>query len=159
MARLTKEQQRENLAVAYSIIGGIPEKHFDLSRFSSTNSPGATEAAHCGTIGCSLGWLARHPYFMEQGLYIVRGYVQYKDPVIGGESENANKAADRLFGRGAFDRYFSTFGSGTKDSKLRDYWMYSCSKADNKKLALARLKDGYYDRKYTNPRKTNATSN
>jgi hypothetical protein len=149
MPRLTKEQHRENLAVAYSIIGGIPEEYFHLNNFSSTNEPNAVKAAHCGTVGCTLGWLARHPYFMAQGLFLKGSYIAYRDPITNRLHEDVDMAAARLFGTKAFYRYFNIFGRGTKDLSLTDPNWNCMSRGDNKKLALARLKDGYYDPKYT----------
>jgi hypothetical protein len=38
---------------ACEIVDGIPDSHFNLNTFMS----------ECGTIGCALGWLQKHPDF------------------------------------------------------------------------------------------------
>lgn len=151
MARITPDQQRENIAVAYSIIGGIPVTQFDLDRYCSDNAAGVADIS-CGTIGCTLGWLALHPYFVEQGLSIKRGRV-YR--VTASSFFGARASARQLFGPKAFDRIFAPYGAGLHDNALirqhgltpsyyTDGVFRNIPRGDHKRLALARLYRAYH---------------
>ncbi|MFK3741055.1 hypothetical protein [Massilia sp. TN1-12] len=48
------------LGDAYAIIGGIPEKRFNLNFIARGTQDGGIA---CGTIGCAMGWLGLHPDF------------------------------------------------------------------------------------------------
>lgn len=137
--------RKENLAVAYSIIGGIPAENFHLDRFCS--SPSKLPKPTCKTIGCTLGWLAMHPYFVAQGLYLRHGgvYLETDNLKLGPEC-----AAEYLFGRQAFDKYFDGYGNGNWDDDLCRHnqlptsrFLSQPTKEQHKTLALARLKRGY----------------
>lgn len=137
--------RKENLAVAYSIIGGIPAKNFHLDRFSTSSDrhPKPT----CGTIGCALGWLAMHPYFVAQGLVLRYSCVHLETDNL---KLGAECAAEYLFGRQAFDKYFDAYGAGHWDDDLCKQIQLPSSrffsmptKEQHKTLALARLKRGY----------------
>jgi hypothetical protein len=161
MKRITPEQQRENIAVAYSIIGGIPPEQFNLDTFCNSykvQKPEDIEVAskhRCGTIGCTLGWLAIHPYFTAQGLGLRNGSViDTADNPHGygyGYGTDVELIAQRLFGRRAFNRFFDAYGDGAADKFLlkelnqpKDYG--SGTQQEHKALALARLKRGYYSK-------------
>lgn len=136
--------RKENLAVAYSIIGGIPVKNFDLNQFCSTGH-NAKPTPTCGTIGCTLGWLAMHPYFTAQGLYLEHRAVKLIKP--NGDRLLVDHAAEYLFGHLAYSKYFKSFGHATWDDDLcSQEGLYPCdtgNKQSHKILALARLKRGY----------------
>jgi hypothetical protein len=159
MKRLSAAQKRENIAVAYSIIGGIPAKHFDLDSFCSTSSATTAEdiVKSCGSTGCTLGWLATHPHFVSQGIRLHQGEV-----IRDGDQDkyyyqkvNVVYIADALFGRRAFKRFFEPYGGGSADSALckelglpydHEYCDHDATKEQQKTLALARLKRGYYSK-------------
>lgn len=145
---LPTEVRKENLAVAYSIIGGIPANNFHLDRFCSNDAVRKPKPT-CGTIGCTLGWLAMHPYFKAQGLYLEYGEVRLDHS---GSSCGAEKAAEYLFGQDAFDKYFGGYEFGTWDNELQvqmrlpPRWQLRDGRPTqehHKTLALARLKRGY----------------
>jgi hypothetical protein len=129
--------RKENLAVAFSIVGGIPPKNFDLDKICSNNR---TTKPTCGTIGCTFGWLSMHPYFTAQGLFLSQGQVYLK--LANGEEMYQEDAAEYLFGKEAWDKYFTPYGSGLWDNHLGRKWG-SVTKQEHKDLALARLKRGY----------------
>lgn len=147
---LKLEEQLENIAVAHSIVGGIPESQFSLDQFCNNDHVNAPEHISCGTIGCTLGWLALHPHFTGQGLGLRRGYVHAR---VGTNPEmDSCEAAEYLFGPRAFDTLFDRYGYGLADTTLINRHGLQgtpafAHKNDHKKLALARLKRRYYQLK------------
>lgn len=134
--------RKENLAVAFSIIGGIPVQNFNLDRYCSDHR--SNPEPTCGTIGCSLGWLAMHPYFTAQGLFLENGLVYLQKP--DGTEIATGAAAQYLFGRDAHIKYFRQYGGGLWDSALaakENLPLCGGSPEQHKQLALARLKRGY----------------
>lgn len=60
----TERPNFELLKDAYQIIGGIPERQFNLANISN----GKTGEHYCKTLACAAGWLALHPLFQAKGL-------------------------------------------------------------------------------------------
>jgi hypothetical protein len=55
------------LREAIAIIDGIPSKHFDLNHILR-NKDTQEVTSTCGTTGCAIGWLTKHPGFVKLGV-------------------------------------------------------------------------------------------
>jgi hypothetical protein len=123
----------QNLRKAIEIIRAIPDDKLNLGTFRTDTD--------CGTIACSVGWLAQDPYFIEQGLTLVPTPTGYSlklggpyDALVATSGTYYN--LDELFGADAFYRLFATRIIGIVDSiTLNEV----DSDLTDKQLALNRL--------------------
>jgi hypothetical protein len=127
----------ENLRLAHTVISGIPEAAFDLTRYKSD----------CGTIACTAGHLSEHPHFapfMRLDLYLDR----VDDDSV---SRYALKVQDRQnldsnFGPNAYDAIVAQRNEGCLDKhhpySVFDFDDYEWSvhpRVSDKEIALWRI--------------------
>lgn len=142
---MKNQQVIANLVKAIEIISAVPEEKLNLQKFKSA----------CGTIACTAGTLASHPYFQNFGLGLIlnpdpdsRGR-EYQPFVLVSEHAKYMDGAYRifrsetdgfaylntLFGAEAFDRLFAERNEGVWDWEITGHREIM----SDKQLAIARL--------------------
>jgi hypothetical protein len=91
----------ENLIFLLSLLEASADEVIDLEHYES----------RCGTLHCSLGLAATHPFFNEQGLRLT-GFPINRQPSI------SIYGMDKMFGTKAWERLFAPFNNGVWDYEL-----------------------------------------
>lgn len=140
---MSRETIITNLKFTIELISNVPEDKLNMQKYVHP----------CGTIFCTLGWLALEPFIADQGLRIspdktnlFGGHV-YVDKTPYGDGD-----LDHLFGPDSFGTLFDLFGYGSFDKELGEAdasigitggEQFSAKpprvKQNHKRLALARL--------------------
>lgn len=116
----------ENLQFGLQLIQAEPEQMLNLSTWAIKKT--------CGTLHCGAGLLGTHKYFQEQGIELL--WTQQDGfEMIGVSAWRGSMAADRVFGRNAYDRLFAPHGLspldesapvGSSDKDLL-IWRFNCA--------------------------------
>lgn len=118
---------KENLIKAIEIVSAYDQNLFNLNTYRFIGD--------CGTILCSAGLLASHPFFNKQGLTFPPLALA---PRKVGESSSMSKGdwTNEMFGTDAYDTLFEQSGFGSWD----DQFFKVYPSIPDKQLALARFK-------------------
>ncbi len=113
---------QENLIKAITIMEAVPDNLVRLNTYK------------CGAVACLAGHLAQDPYFIEQGLTLVRDDADLRFyPMFQGRSASAGDAVDTLLGEDTMENLFSARWTWL-DEKL------NTAHGTDKEAALARLR-------------------
>jgi hypothetical protein len=111
---MNKDKIIENLVFLRKLITSYPEHLLDLARFRSERE--------CGTLYCSVGLAASHPFFNAQGLHFGNdSNTIAMNGVSLWDIHNFNHAdLDALFGENSFECLFQERGRGAFDAEHHD---------------------------------------
>lgn len=111
---ITKPINFELLRDAYAIIDGIPDDAIHLNYIVSRRG----ETPACGTIACTLGFLAMHPQFQALGLGLK--HTLGMQLTMHGHVTSFRSAAHEIFGlnEAETEAVFGSYGVGAYDPDL-----------------------------------------